>query len=160
MKIQVKMTARDIFDFSMYSAYSGFAGIFTFVFLILVIGILGYAWSSVAVMQRVMLLGCIILFVFVQPIMIWMKAKAHAKTTGYSTPINLDVSDEQIGVEQAGVTGELKWDQIWKVGSRICISSRSDRQTDILCHSGPLKGESRSLLISASGIFRRRRRKD
>ena len=104
MKIQVKMTARDIFDFSMYSAYSGFAGIFTFVFLILVIGILGYAWSSVAVMQRVMLLGCIILFVFVQPIMIWMKAKAHAKTTGYSTPINLDVSDEQIGVEQAGVT--------------------------------------------------------
>ena len=75
MKIQVKMTARDIFDFSMYSAYSGFAGIFTFVFLILVIGILGYAWSSVAVMQRVMLLGCIILFVFVQPIMIWMKAK-------------------------------------------------------------------------------------
>ena len=97
MKIQVKMTARDIFDFSMYSAYSGFAGIFTFVFLILVIGILGYAWSSVAVMQRVMLLGCIILFVFVQPIMIWMKAKAHAKTTGYSTPINLDVSDEQIG---------------------------------------------------------------
>ena len=66
-------------------------------------------------MQRVMLLGCIILFVFVQPIMIWMKAKAHAKTTGYSTPINLDVSDEQIGVEQAGVTGELKWDQIWKV---------------------------------------------
>ena len=55
MKIQVKMTARDIFDFSMYSAYSGFAGIFTFVFLILVIGILGYAWSSVAVMQRVML---------------------------------------------------------------------------------------------------------
>ena len=146
MKIQVKMTARDIFDFSMYSAYSGFAGIFTFVFLILVIGILGYAWSSVAVMQRVMLLGCIILFVFVQPIMIWMKAKAHAKTTGYSTPINLDVSDEQIGVEQAG--------------SRICISSRSDRQTDILCHSGPLKGESRSLLISASGIFRRRRRKD
>ena len=31
-------------------------------------------------------------FVFVQPIMIWMKAKAHAKTTGYSTPINLDVS--------------------------------------------------------------------
>ena len=63
MKIQVKMTARDIFDFSMYSAYSGFAGIFTFVFLILVIGILGYAWSSVAVMQRVMLLGCIILFV-------------------------------------------------------------------------------------------------
>ena len=144
MKIQVKMTARDIFDFSMYSAYSGFAGIFTFVFLILVIGILGYAWSSVAVMQRVMLLGCIILFVFVQPIMIWMKAKAHAKTTGYSTPINLDVSDEQIGVEQAG----------------ICISSRSDRQTDILCHSGPLKGESRSLLISASGIFRRRRRKD
>jgi len=46
MKIQVKMTARDIFDFSMYSAYSGFAGIFTFVFLILVIGILGYAWSG------------------------------------------------------------------------------------------------------------------
>ena len=41
--------------------------------------------------------------------------EAHAKTTGYSTPINLDVSDEQIGVEQAGVTGELKWDQIWKV---------------------------------------------
>lgn len=59
--------------------------------------------------------GLYILFVFVQPIMIWMKAKAHAKTTGYSTPINLDVSDEQIGVEQAGVTGELKWDQIWKV---------------------------------------------
>lgn len=118
MKIQVKMTARDIFDFSMYSAYSGFAGIFTFVFLILVIGILGYAWSSVAVMQRVMLLGCIILFVFVQPIMIWMKAKAHAKTTGYSTPINLDVSDEQIGVEPG------RCDRRIEMGSDL--ESRSD----------------------------------
>lgn len=118
MKIQVKMTARDIFDFSMYSAYSGFAGIFTFVFLILVIGILGYAWSSVAVMQRVMLLGCIILFVFVQPVMIWMKAKAHAKTTGYSTPINLDVSDEQIGVEQG------RRDRRIEMGSGL--ESRSD----------------------------------
>ena len=146
----------------MYSAYSGFAGIFTFVFLILVIRILGYAWSSVAVMQRVMLLGCIILFVFVQPIMIWMKAKAHAKTTGYSTPINLDVSDEQIGVETGRCDRrvEMGSDLESRSGSRICISSRSDRQTDILCHSGPLKGESRSLLISASGIFRRRRRKD
>ncbi len=115
MKIQVKMTARDIFDFSMYSAYSGPGGIFTFVFLILVIGILGYAWSAVEMMQRVMLLGCIVLFVVVQPIMLWTKAGKHAKTTGYSTPINLDISDEQIGVEQAGVTGELKWDQIWKV---------------------------------------------
>ena len=115
----------------MYSAYSGFAGIFTFVFLILVIGILGYAWSSVAVMQRVMLLGCIILFVFVQPIMIWMKAKAMRKTTGYSTPINLDVSDEQIGVEQAGVTGELKWDQIWESRSdpeHVYHQGRTDKR--------------------------------
>lgn len=115
MKIQVKMTAKDIFDFSMYSAYSGPGGIFTIVFLILIIGILGFTWNSADTTQRTMLFGCILLVVLVQPAMIWNKAKKHAGTEGYTAPITLNLSDEKIGVEQSGVTGELKWDEVWKV---------------------------------------------
>ena len=45
----------------------------------------------------------------------WYERIGACENDRIPTPINLDVSDEQIGVEQAGVTGELKWDQIWKV---------------------------------------------
>ena len=33
---------------------------------------------------------------------------------GFSTPVNLTLTDEKIAVEQAGVEGEILWSQVWK----------------------------------------------
>ena len=115
MKIQVKMTAKDIFDFSLYSAYSGAPGIITIAFLVVAAGVLGFSWNSVEEAQRMILVGCILLVVVVQPAMLWMKARKHAKTANYSAPIDLILSNEGIRVTQSGVNGEVKWDQVWKV---------------------------------------------
>lgn len=43
------------------------------------------------------------------------KAKQQAGAIGFSAPLNLTLGDEKIDVEKAGMTGELFWNQVWKV---------------------------------------------
>ncbi len=122
MKIVVKMTARDLFDFSMYNSYSGFTGLFNIVFTAGAVAILAVTWNwpTVSVYQRILLVLCALMFTVVQPVLLMQKSKKQAASTGFSLPITLTLSDEKFAVEQGGVTGDMEWGQIWKV---ICIKS-------------------------------------
>lgn len=113
MKIEVKMTADDLFHFSMYSANSGFMGIFNLIFTVGALALLLITWGWVSVYQKVLLVACALIFTVLQPALLKVKSKKQAATVGFSTPIVLDISDEKIRVEQAGVTGDLEWNQIW-----------------------------------------------
>ena len=64
MKIVVKMTARDLFDFSMYNSYSGFTGLFNIVFTAGAVAILAVTWNwpTVSVYQRILLVLCALMF--------------------------------------------------------------------------------------------------
>ena len=117
MKIVVKMTARDLYDFSMYNSYSGFTGIFNIVFTVGAAAILAVTWNwpTVNVYQRILLVFCILIFT-----VLMQKSKKQAESIGFSLPITLTLSDEKLAVEQGGVTGDMEWGQIWKV---ICIKS-------------------------------------
>lgn len=117
MKIKVNMTARDLFDFSMYNSYSGFMGAFNGIFTVGALAILIYTWrwDSVSMFQRVLLVCCALIFTVVQPAMLNQKSKKQARVTGFSADINLTLTDEKFGVERAGVNNDLEWNQIWKV---------------------------------------------
>ncbi len=117
MKIVVKMTARDLYDFSMYNSYSGFTGIFNVVFTVGAAAILAVTWNwhTVNVYQRILLVFCILIFTVLQPLLLMQKSKKQAAAIGFSLPITLTLSDEKIAVEQGGVTGDMEWGQIWKV---------------------------------------------
>jgi len=117
MKIKVNMTAKDLFGFSMYNSYSGFAGAFNLIFTVGALAILVYTrnWDSVSTFQRVLLVCCALIFTAVQPAMLYFKSQKHAKQEGFDTDINLTLTDKRFLAERAGVNAEFEWNQIWKV---------------------------------------------
>lgn len=117
MKISVKMTARDLFWFSMYNAYRGFTGVFNVIFTVGALGILAatWTWESIDGYQRALLVFCALLFTVVQPFMLSRKSRLQARTSGFSAPVNLTLGDDGIKVEKAGMEAELSWKQVWKI---------------------------------------------
>lgn len=115
MQISVKMTEKELFQFSMYTAYSGFMGIISVLFTLAAIAVLFITWGWVTVYQKVLVMFCILIFPVVQPALLWTKAKKTAQLTGFQMPISLNITDEKIAVEQAGVTGDFTWNQVWAV---------------------------------------------
>ena len=114
MKFSVKMTAKDLFEFSMYNSYSGAMGIFNVIFTVGALALLAVTWGWVSVYQKILLVFCALIFTVIQPALLYFKSKKQAEMIGFSTPVNITLSDEKILVEQAGVEGELEWGQIWK----------------------------------------------
>lgn len=114
MEIKVKMTAKDLFDFSMYNSYSGPMGAFNIIFTAAALGLLIFTGAGNTVYQNILLICCVLIFTVLQPAMLHSKSKKQAEMTGFSTPITLKITDEKIAVEQAGVEGDLQWNQIWK----------------------------------------------
>lgn len=117
MKISVTMTARDLFQFSLYNSYSGFSGASNVIFTLGALAILAatWNWETINVYQRILLVFCALIFTVVQPLMLDRKAKQQAGAIGFSAPLNLTLGDKKIDVEKAGMTGELFWNQVWKV---------------------------------------------
>ena len=113
MQIHVKMTEKDLFDFSMYSSYSGAMGVFNVIFTVAALVLLVVTWTWVSVYQKLLLVCCALIFTVLQPAMLHFKSKKQAQMTGFSMPINLTLTDEKIAVEQAGVTGDVLWNQVW-----------------------------------------------
>ena len=117
MKISVTMTARDLFQFSLDNSYSGVSGAFNVIFTLGARAILAatWNWETINVYQRILLVFCALIFTVVQPLMLDRKAKQQAGAIGFSAPLNLTLGDKKIDVEKAGMTGELFWNQVWKV---------------------------------------------
>ena len=76
MKISVTMTARDLFQFSLYNSYSGFSGAFNVIFTLGALAILAatWNWETINVYQRILLVFCALIFPVVQPLMLDRKA--------------------------------------------------------------------------------------
>lgn len=115
MKISIKVTAKDLFDFSMYSSYSGYTGLFNVIFTVGALALLVLSWSWTTGFQKAMLVLCALIFTVVQPAILYKKSRRQAAGPRFAAPINLTLTDEKIAVEQSGVGGDLPWDQIWKV---------------------------------------------
>ena len=79
MKIVVKMTARDLYDFSMYNSYSGFTGIFNIVFTVGAAAILAVTWNwpTVNMYQRILLVFCILIFTVLQPLLLMQNRRSR-----------------------------------------------------------------------------------
>lgn len=117
MKFSIKMTAKDLFEFSMYNSYSGGMGIFNVIFTVTALALLIFTWNwgGVSIYQRLILVFCCLIFTVLQPALLHFKSKKQTEMIGFSTPVNLTLTDELIKVEQAGVEGDLEWTNVWKV---------------------------------------------
>lgn len=116
MILKIKLSAKDLFRFSLVHSYQGQSGIFT-VFCILVGFMMifrGAAQSSAYYALMGVLI--IVLFVLVTPFTLYMKAKKQAATNPmYKTETVYDLQEDGIHVTIDDQNGKIPWDQIFKI---------------------------------------------
>ena len=83
MKFSVKMTAKDLFDFSMYNSYSGAMGLFNVICTFAALVLLIVTWGSTDVYQKVLLAFCMLIFTVIQPAMLHFKSKSRRRCTDF-----------------------------------------------------------------------------
>lgn len=114
-EFQVKLTAKELWLFSLYHSNRGMIGIFNIIFSAAAIFLLCFTWSTVSASYRVLLIICAMMFTVWQPGLLYLKAAKQAKTPAVKDPMGLSFSDSGIVVTQSDQTMELEWDHIGRV---------------------------------------------
>lgn len=109
---EVKLSAKDLWKFSMYYSYKGFKGLFNLIFTAAAVYLLITDWNTVSVWYRVLLVVCAMMFTVWHPCLLYLKAAKQAKAPAIKIPTKLSFSREGIVVSQGGERLELTWEAI------------------------------------------------
>jgi hypothetical protein len=112
LEFQVKLTAKDLWQFSMYHSYIGFSGIFAVIFTAASVFLLVTRFDALLDYQKVLLVVCILLFTIWQPILLYYKAMKQAKRPGMEKPMQLFFGEEGLLVRQEEQEVKFTWEQI------------------------------------------------
>ncbi len=117
IKIEVQMTVRVMYNYVLQHAYTSLSGILGVVFGIvcMVFGLNGVASGEITQSSLVALfLG--VMFVLVNPILLWQKARKQVKSTpSFQKPLHYELNEEGITVSQDGQSTTVTWDKVMKV---------------------------------------------
>ena len=87
MKFEVKLTAKELWQFSMYHANAGFTGLFNLIFTAAALFLLVFRWGELTMAYRFLLVGCVLIFTFLQPLLLYGKVRKQAKTPVMGEPM-------------------------------------------------------------------------
>lgn len=113
-KFTIKISAEDLFYFSMCHTYSTFAGLFGTLFSVFCLIVLVATWGTVALNYTFLLAVCALLFTVWNPLTLYNKAKKRAKTAAFAEPLTYAFDDEGIEVTQGDQTAKYGWDLVFK----------------------------------------------
>lgn len=113
--IEIKLTAKDLWKFSMYHSYQGLQGLFHVIFSAAAVLLLITTWSADSIPYRVLLIVCALMFTVWQPGILYLKAIRQAKTPMIKNTTTLSFDDEGILVSQAEERLVVLWENIEKV---------------------------------------------
>lgn len=111
----VKLTAKDLWKFSLYHSNKGMLGIFNVIFSLAAIFLLVTTWGSNTAMYRALLIICALMFTVWQPFLLYLKAAKQSKSPVIQNPMDLSFSREGIVVTQGTERLELIWENIGRV---------------------------------------------
>jgi hypothetical protein len=117
MKFHTQLTAKDIFKFSVIFTYFGTSGILA-VFMILVGGLMAARGIVLGQGPVYIAMGILIilLFVVINPMMLYMKAKKQVLTNPvYQVQSYYTMQEDGIFVEIGEQTGTIEWNRIYKI---------------------------------------------
>ncbi len=124
-EFRVKLTAGDLWHFTMYHAYSGMTGVFCVIFTLVAVVLILTRWNVLETYQKGLLVICLLLFTIWQPGLLYYKACKQAKRPAIAAPMELTFSrSEGLRVRQNGQSARFAWDQIGRVdrhGSMLII---------------------------------------
>lgn len=118
MKFEVRLTAKELWQFSMYHANAGFTGGFNLIFTAAAAFLLVFRWGSLTPAYRLLLFGCLLIFTVLQPLLLYGKVRKQAKTPAISQPMYLTFGREGLQVEQNGQTADFTWEQMGRMDKK------------------------------------------
>ena len=121
MKFEVKLTAKELWQFSMYHANSGAMGLFNVIFTAAALFLLVFRWGTLTAAYRLLLLGCVLIFTVLQPILLYGKVKRQAKSPAITEPMYLTFNEEGLKVEQSGQQAEFTWEQMGRMDRKLSL---------------------------------------
>lgn len=120
IKISVKLTANEMFNFMMkhtYSSFSGYIGL-----LLSLCALLGFIATfnneAVTIQYKIVLIVTALLFTVVQPVNLYLRSKKQVKENeNINKPMEYVFTDKGIKVSQGEESAEYEWSQVYKIGS-------------------------------------------
>ena len=112
MKFEVKLTAKELWQFSMYHANAGATGLFNLIFTAAALFLLIFRWQTLTVAYRLLMFGCVLIFTVLQPLLLYGKVRKQAKTPAMTAPMYLTFGEEGLQVEQNGQEAAFTWEQM------------------------------------------------
>lgn len=109
---EVRLSAGDLWKFSMYYSYRGLKGLFNFIFTAAAVYLLVTNWNIVSVWYRALLVICALMFTVWHPSLLYLKAARQAKAPAMKNPTRLSFSKEGIVVSQGEERLYLTWEAI------------------------------------------------
>lgn len=113
--IEIKLTAKDLWKFSMYHAYRGMQGIFNVIFSAAAVFLLLTTWGSNPVSYRVLLIICALMFTVWQPAILYLKSVKQAKNPMIQNAMILSFGQDDIVIKQGNESLSLTWENIGRV---------------------------------------------
>lgn len=117
IKIEVLMTAKIMYNYVLQHTYTSIGGILGVVFGIVsgVWGVEKFLSDGLSEVSAALVVLCF-MFIVVNPIMLWSKARKQVKhTPAFQKPICYELNDTGIVVSQDGQENTMPWEQVMKV---------------------------------------------
>lgn len=125
IKLSVKLTAKEMFNFMMkhtYSSISGYIGL-----ILSACALVGFVMTvanpAVKIAYKAVLLLTALLFTVIQPYTLYIKSKKQVEQNeNINKPMEYKFTDAMIQISQGEEHVEYEWNQVIKVNSsRLCI---------------------------------------
>ncbi len=118
MKFEVKLTVKELWQFSMYHANGGATGLFNLIFTVAALFLLIFRWGSLTPAYRLLLFACVLIFTVLQPLLLYSKVRKQAKTPAMAEPMYLTFEEEGLKVEQNGQEAAFAWEQMGRMDKK------------------------------------------
>lgn len=115
IRFDIKLTTKDLWQFSMYHINSGLRGLFNVFFTLAALFMVVTRWGEMITSYRVLMVCCVLMFTVIQPLMLFQKARRQVKTPAMEQPMVLIFGEEGLHVEMGGQDIDFEWDQMGRM---------------------------------------------
>lgn len=115
LKIEVKVTGKDMACFMLNNSYRKIFGVVSVLFSMVVIAITIYTWGDVVWYNSALLILLASLYIIINPLMLIFKAYRQVKNNAcFADTLYYEFNDEGITVSQKDETSTIEWEKLWK----------------------------------------------
>ena len=114
-----KVKTSDLWQASMYYAYSSYLAVINIICIVSAAALLIKLWATSPAPFRVFLVLFLLLFTVIQPVAVWIRSKKQL--AGNYPDLTLLFTDEGISITADGKQQEKKWDQVHSVVKKPTI---------------------------------------